>query len=308
MGSLTFRFAGVCTHFRNGIVPGVPHRVVLCELTKFMVGSLQVEGQPDPPVLYYTTPHFAQLDIKAVGTSQCGDSLQGVWELPNVPDLLDIPNVLKDGDIQSNVRLQVVNATETGMTGNLDRIEHLRDFYPNYAPSSDVILNGRASCYIDFFGGCSWVANDDQEVPYACIRVATDGPPQLMITPLTSSAPAPVWMVPLPPNTASGDHFTMVVKNLEDTAPVGINTTFDVGAYDYLLHYLTGQGGIPQVIAKRTPGLPDSPTPLPNATLDDIGCSFVEMGNALLHNPQPARRRLAGPRLVTPACADSQYP
>lgn len=323
MGSLTFRFSGVCTHFLNGIVPGIPYRVVLCDLTKFLVGALQIEGMSQEPALYYTTPHFAQFDIKALGTAQCGDSLDEVDQAMDLSGLLTIPNLIASGDILGGgIRLQVINATDTGIVGSLNGIPSLRDFYPNYAPASDVVLNGRASCYIDFFGGCLWVAGQETpELPrFACVRVATDGPPKLMVTPLSPSASTPAWQpIVLPPKTAPGDNFTMIVKNLESDTDVGRDSDFDLGIYDYLLHYVTAQGGIPQALTQPTPGLKGF-NPLPSATAKDIGSSFIMMGNALSGNFPPTvapttasalaagRRRLIRPNSVTPACADSQYP
>ncbi|HEV8433324.1 MAG TPA: hypothetical protein VGR95_07920, partial [Thermoanaerobaculia bacterium] len=323
MGSITFRFSGVCTHFRGGVVPGVPHRVVLCDLTKVQVGALQVipDPVPDPstlgpkPVLYYTTPHFAQLDLWQI-ESTCGQN-----PLPDLPpdpaplsDLLNITNVLLNGQIDTGVRLQVINATDLGMTGNMDGIFSLRDFFPNYAPSSEVVLNGRARCYLDLFGGCSWVTPPPSTNPdgprVVSIRVATDGAPQLLVTPLISSVSAPT-VIPLP---SDGD-FTIHVKNLEADDTAGHESTFEQGAYDYLLHYTTAQGGIPQVLSSRPPGLEPSRFPeLPNASLPDIGRSFQIMGAAL--NPllssgrhhTRTRLKLMPVNSVTPACADSQYP
>lgn len=309
MGSLTFRFAGVCTHFREGIVPGVPHRVVLGDLTKFQVGSLKIDGSSQDPVLYYTTPHFAQLDLKGKGASVCGEPLPDIDQAePDLKELLTIPHMLSNGDIGSGVRLQVINATDVGMTGNLDGIYSLRDFFPNYAPSSEVVLKGRASCYLDLFGGCTWVTqpDDQSKSPVVWIRVATDGPPKLLFTPLISSV-SPPQPIMLPEDTAPDDNFTMFVKNLEDQSSVGLASDFDQGIYDYLLHYVTAQGGIPQILSQRPPGLAGLGE-LPNATLTDIGTSFQIMGNALLHTNPTARRNLAVVNSVTPACADSMFP
>jgi len=320
MGSITFQFGGVCTHFRRGVVAGVPYRVVLPDAAKVSVGWLQVNDgqQPDqPPVLYYTTPHFASLQLRA-GTTKCGGPLPDVTSGPDLSNQLNATNILKDGGFGSGGRLQIVNAIDTAIDDRIgDAIPNLTDFYPTYAPSTDVVLNGRAACYIDIFGGCVWVVEQaSPKPPIILMKVETNGPPQLLVTPLSSSAvtPAPaagatsITLTP-PPNAA--DDFVMVVTNLEPHDPEG-SPAFDGGDFDYLLHYLTASGGIPEILSARPPGL-DSLNPLPTASLHDIGESFINMGTALCGSGSTFIEGTFRPRTYSfssssPACSDSIYP
>jgi hypothetical protein len=322
MGSLTFQFAGVCTHFRQGVVAGVPYRVVLPEATNVRVGSLQVKQRiatvaDQQPVLYYTTPHFPSLQLLAT-TTTCGGLLPDRGNAADLSSQLTVPSVLQDGVILSGARLQIINATDTVIDDQIgDSIPSLTTFYPTYAPSSEVVLNGRAACYVDIFGGCVWVIpQDDPKPPVILIKVETDGPPQLLVTPLTSSTiplgtGAGSKLIKVTPAPNGGDDFVMVVNNLEPDP--GGDFDFVKGAFDYLLHYLTAKGGIPEVLSARPPGLTFMDT-LPSATLKDIGDAMVKMGTALggTESNFVEGAYLPRPRLSfgtsSPACADSIYP
>ena len=49
--------------------------------------------------------------------------------------------------------MQILNTNETEILYLNDGVSSLTDFVPNYNFSSDVVLNGRASCYFDLYGG-----------------------------------------------------------------------------------------------------------------------------------------------------------
>jgi hypothetical protein len=294
MGSVSVDFLGVCVHFKFGVAAGVPHRVVLPNATTMMGGLLTVENADPPmtkPVLYYLIPHFPQIDLVP----------------PNVP--LTVPNLMTDGDIFSGARLQIANAVDEVMTYDGD-VFKLTDYDPDYNFSSDVVVNGNALCYFDFFGGRFSPFTGAGGAVNATILVQTDGPPRLLVSPLTPTGvtPARSFTIPLALPGESED-VTLVVKNLEppDIYNLGVDQQ---GGYDLLLSYLTARGGIPETITKLTPGMVP---PLNSATKVEVGGVLVKIGDYLLNgDPTDVRnyiRRILMPEdQVTASCSDTQYP
>lgn len=298
---LTINFVGICTHFRQGVAAGVPHRVVLPDATRFITGMLTALDIPQVDhrdVLYYLMPHFPQLDI--AGTE------------------LDVPSLtgsggpaVKNGDILSPVRLQVVNAIDDELTySGEDVTRSLTEFVPNYAFSSDVVLNGRAMCYFDLYGGRVTSSTNCRGTAYTTVEMTTDGSPELLVTPLASSSGRLRSHRLKLVSTGPIDEVTLCVKNLE-TAPESESDLDDQGgAFDYLFHYLTARGGIPQTIRSLTPGmLADD---LVSATAENFAQTFE--GMASLVRPrmralvEQRRRVLVSLGDITPACSDSRYP
>jgi hypothetical protein len=289
---LTVRFAGICTHFRRGAVAGVPHRVVLPDASRFITDLLTVAESPVPePILYYLMPHFPQLEV---------------WkaQVPlNVPAFEQTGSMaVKDGDILTRIRLQVANAIDRELSyADDDDTPSLSSFVNNYTFSTDVVLNGGAACYFDLFGGkvCSTVTPGGATQTF--IEIETDGPPELLVTPLASStAYAPIGASRL----LLGDHpeVTLIVKNLE-VAERERKLDHQGGAFDFLLHYLTASGGIPRTLKSVTPGMRH--TNLVSATRADLARALQGMGDILRH---PTKRVLVHPDEVTPSCSDSRYP
>jgi hypothetical protein len=288
---LTINFAGICTHFRQGVAAGVPHRVVLPDATNFVTGLLTVPDAPAPDqrrVFYYLMPHYAQLELDG------GPEIQ-------VPSLTgsDGPAV-SDGDILAPIRLQVVNAVDPKLEyiGD-DFTPSLTEFVPDYTFSSDVVLNGRAACYFDV--SCGRVSSYKVQggASQTRVKMTTDGVPELLITPLApSSGPVRSHRLQLRSDTEV-DEVTLTVKNLELSNP---DLDQQGGAFDYLFHYLTARGGIPQTIQQLTPGL--QPKNLVSVTPEELAGTFASMAAAL----RPGRRALVPAFEATPACADSQYP
>ena len=315
MGSLTFQFSGICTHFRFGVAAGVPHRVVLPEASNFLTGFLTATDPitpvtPGPPVLYYITPHFPQLDLTSASAP-----VFGVPD-PDLSSVLTIDGLIEDGDIRSGIRVQVANATDTQMS-YAGGIPTLTTFMPDYNFSNDVVLNGRAACYIDIYGGSqTTVPADSQKPQIVLIKVQTEGPPALLVSSLLTSAvtrtPGKSFLIPL---TKKDEDLTLIVKNLE-ADPQEEPAEEDFGAYDYLLHYLTARGGIPQTIQATAEGnlLPGMPNPLSNANPKAIGNALIQLGKVLdpggaTDNTRKRQRlRLIGQMDTTPACSDSAYP
>ena len=301
-GSLTFKFSGICTHFRYGVVAGVPHRVVLPDATRLQTGLLAVQ-QPDgtipPPVLYYLTPHFPSLEVESHDLNLA------------IPDLID-----DDGHILSGIRLQVTNAVTDGpMVYEDDNFPGITDFVASYNFSNDVVLNGRAVCYLDLFSGT--LKTYDPIFPNGPRRVvitlATDGPPELLVSPLVSmGGPGQSYRIPL--GTNDSPDVTLRVRNVEEWLE-GLVAAEDSGDFDFLLHFLTARGGIPQVITNKTPGMPAHE--LKSVTKDRLVQMLNQLAGILDDSDAPVKSPLgfAHVRIQSTAdddlnasCADSHYP
>ena len=298
---LTIRFAGLCTHFHHGLVRGVPHRVVLPDATNFTTGFLTApKTVPKPnlnqdPVLYYLLPHFAQLEVDD-------------GERINVPPLVDNVPAVSNGDIQAGIRIQVVNAVNEEMKYKKHVAPKLTDYVSDYSFSSDVVLHGRAACYFDLYGGEVTTVTTQTKFGGATqtlVTLKTQGPPELLVTPIAPSGPKP-RSFRLHLGSSNQSEVQLTVKNLEFLSAEHA-VDHQGGAFDFLLHYLTARGGIPQSISKLTPGL--LPKHLVSATKKDLANTLEKLAAALKHNvSNDLQRRLITPDAVTPSCSDSQYP
>jgi hypothetical protein len=285
---LTVRFAGICTHFRYGVVPGVPHRVVLPDASRFTTGFVSVDQAPvQHPILYYLMPHFAQLEA-------------GSRPLDVPPFTRGGGMPVKNGDVRAGIRLQVLNAIDRGMTYSGDATPSLASFVHNYTFSTDVVLNGRATVYFDLYGGAVHSIQAPGGASQTFVEVTTDGPPELLVTPLTSSD-VPVAAQRL--RLGEEGEITLNVKNLE-AAGQERSLAHQCGAFDFLLHYLTASGDIPVRIKSVTPGMEHEN--LVSATRDDLALALA--GLSVLLEDSPSARMLTLPDEVTPSCSDSGYP
>jgi hypothetical protein len=294
--TLSVRFAGVCTHFRCGVVSGVPHRVVLPDATNITVGLLTIRDTPNPnpdAVFYYLLPHFPQIDVEGMDPEKLF-----------VPKLVaDGCDAMRNGDIFSGIRLQVLNAVDRTMRYENQHTPKLTAFDPGYSLSGDVVVQGRAVCYFDFYGGTVRSMQVSGGATQTVVEVETDGAPRLLVTPLASSS-APTWSHVLTLDHAPGrPRVAMVVKNLE--AALEDDAPQQGGTFDFLLNYLTGHGGIPQVIQKAVPGM-NSQT-LHSMSPRMLAEALRRVADGLIAHPTP-RRRLAQPDETTPSCSDSEYP
>jgi hypothetical protein len=293
MSKLTILFAGICTHFRFGVVAGVPHRVVLPSAAMVMTGQLSirntVDPNPGPPLQYYLLPHYPQITVEGLH-----------HEHLNVPALVnDGGAVIQNGDILSGVRMQVINAVETSVSYETDQTPKLTDYDPQYTLSGDVVHQGRASCYFDFNGGTVRSIRATGGAFQTTIEVTTNGAPQIVVTPLASSnLPTLSHVLTLP------DHPTvaMTVSNLEPESEVPVDS--EGGAFDFLFNYLTAHGGIPQVIRKSAPGMPVET--LRSATPDAYARALHKLAELARHPGE--KRKLRFHDEATPSCSDSQYP
>jgi len=294
--TLSVRFAGVCTHLRLGVVAGVPHRVVLPNATNIAVGLLTIKETINPfpnAVFYYLLPHFPQIDVEGMDPARL-----------HVPALVaDGSDVMRNGDIFSGIRLQVLNALDSKMLYAVQHTPILTEFDPGYTPSGDVAMQGRAACYFDFYGGTVHTLLASGGAAQTIVEVQTDGAPRLLVTSLASSS-APTWSHVLTLRVAADQpRVAMVVKNLE--AAVEDDAPQQGGTFDFLMNYLTARGGIPQVIQKALPGM--NAQTLHSMSPDTFAKALMTLAAGLI-GPSDARRRLALPDETTPSCSDSEYP
>ena len=281
---LSIKFAGVCTHFRFGVVAGVPHRVVLPDAAMVMTGRADHRESGG-------SPSRSAVLLPAAALSPDRRRRDGFDpEKLYVPALVnDGGPAMKNGDILSGIRLQVINAVETGMIYETDHTPRLTDYDPQYTLSGDVAHQGRAACYFDFNVGTVRSHQAQYGAMQTIVTVTTEAAPQILVTPLASSnAPTRSYFLPLPSHS---DNIVMTVSNLELAQEEP--TSSDVGAFDFLLNYLTAHGGIPQVIqeARARHGLRDTP-------LRDAGRVRARSAQARNAGPPPKRETridFAGP-------------
>ena len=276
--SLTIYFRGVCAHFR-GVVPGVPHRVVLPDASALRRGTIAIAGESHDYVL---SPHTAYVSPTLPTDPPCQD--------------ITVQGLIEKGHIYGGVRLEIVNATGRlqyvdDRTGNFDVIPQLTGVDPLYYPSAETVFGGRALCYLDVFHGKIRSALDGG-ARHARIVVTTEGTPQLQVTPLTGdpSAVAPkVHTIPI-------DTGHLTIGNISPQCE-------SAGDFDFLLNYLTAHGGIPRRLPKTTIFLP------PEGVAARAMSECVAQAAAGFTQFRADVTRLPleddGP---TPACSDSRYP
>lgn len=287
--SLEVIFSGVSTHFRNGVVAGIPHRAVLPDASHFFTDYISI-GSADQ-LLYYLNPHFAQLEI---GSEQVDFTIPGL--------------MTKNGYVRSGVRLQVGNGIPNGDLRTTDCLmekQSLSTYAPSYEYSSDVVVGGRAACYFDFDYGCAkWLKPELPLIPAwrFSITVETEGYPWLLVTPLNATADAPSFTRL---ELGKSPHVTLRVKNVELHREESADE--NLGEFDFLFHYLTARGGIPKRVVAKTPGLES----LVSATGDNIASALKELAELLtLKANDPAAFYDGFPPLgegMTPACSPAQF-
>ncbi len=285
MGQLTINFSGVCTHFSDAI-PDV-HRVVLANAAAFHFGVLQMPPTGEQ-AMYYLQPHVAIIQT----------SSSDVTNPPN-PENPTVPNVMKDGYMYAGATLEVPNAM-----GDLEYedsywtdLKSLSDFVPDYTYSTDVVLNKRAMCYFDIRHGVISAGSASGGAINAVITITTEGSPQLTLTPFQSD---------IPPADISN---YLVIDDNGNAAITVANIEFDTlnedTPFDYILHYITAQRGIPPALSSQTPGMDDweqLTKPILVGALDSLA--------TLIRNLGPTAQQVTDfdADLVDPSCSDSRYP
>lgn len=289
--SLTIKTLGICTHFGHGAVGGVPHRVVLPDATNIVTGLLTVKNSPvlrPSPVAYYLVPHFPRLE-----TSEEVE--------------LTIPGLLTRGHIQSGIRIEVVNCVDRELVYQDDDTPKLTHYEPEYTFSSDVVLHGRAACYLDVYGGTvSWMPPPPKGgAGSVLINMKTDGPPELRVTtlaPWTGTA-SQSHCLPLAASGGKPREVLFLMENLELVMERPAEELH--GEFDFLLHYLTARGGIPQSIKFATPGMAAIPR---SVTPERLAQALRQLADLVALSTDPENRKLVDEVDLTASCAPSQYP
>lgn len=245
---MLINFYGVCTHFWNHFVPGIPHRVVLANATSLNTGLLTgpfplLLNPPGDPNNNPANPaswiHYSLMPHFPIITQTFPDG-------PTLP-LRPVPGLLNDdGRLLVPSVLKITNAIP-GMTYDAtftDDVASLKTFLTDYVPSTDVLTGGRVSAYFDLTGGTIGAVTKE---PGGATRVTADvgtvNTPQLEITPLT--------VVDL--------EFTNIAIEISgslNVSNVGVSCA-NSSKYDYLLHYLTAVAGMPRVLDAALPGMAD---------------------------------------------------
>jgi len=276
---LTIRFYGICAHFRDA-VPGVPHRVVLPKAVELRPGVLEMPGSPTQE--YLLNPHFglAFMDDKPL-------------ELPE----LDIVG----GLLAKGVRMQVVNAIDPELVypqtpydpdeRPFGTVPRLPELVPSFRYSDDVVLGGRAACYFDVFRG-SITAFLNGKALCTVIRMQTDGPPRLQVTPLRHQ---PLERVQCHEVTL-GPSFAV--------ANVAAPDIFDA-QYDFLWHLVTAESNIPVQLKAKPPGLDGPSEPALTETMTDRFTKLLARGYPGRVDIDPAD---AAAHETSPSCSNSQWP
>jgi hypothetical protein len=281
MGSVTIEFRGICTHFWNNTIHGVPHRVVMPDATPLRGGVLQFADSPDPlfDFPYFLLPHFPFIQMDGVQFDQSG--------------------IVEGGLLGSGSHLRVINAVDNGLSYDPSfvlMVPQLTTFLKDYTLSNDVVTGGRTSAYFDIFSGTISAYKDVDDIRVRAV-IETVGPPKLRVT----------AMKPID-ETLSTVEFTLPQPEQQLSLSVGNSSPacLDGCYFDFLLHYLTEVSGIPAVLKTPAPGMPGNPyfTPVtqnvdPVQVLEDL----ISVGF-----PRREKIKIQEDWETTASCSDSRYP
>jgi len=294
MGEVTIHFRGACTQF-IGVVPGVPHRAVLVD---GMAVRFQLISWPDGPTdhPYLVSPHIPLVYEVSGGQTR----------------LLNAPGAIVESVIYAGARLRIANPSGLVLTYDqsyfADTVPRLRHFSPRYEYSTDVVYGGRASCYFDVNAGLvspENIAIDGLPAYHTKVVVMTDGDPILRVTPfsLDFAVDPGAGNQALPTDIALEDGCDLYINHL------GLGCAEPTSNFDFMLHYLSDQAGIPQRVAKQPLGSPEVGS---QGVIDQQ--SFFEPMRKLLEAGFPSPSRSLTEALLktdigtTASCSDAQYP
>jgi hypothetical protein len=280
-------FRGVCTHFHHSVLPGIPHRVVLPDATPMRFGLITQPSVDSPPTTtnsYVLMPHAPNISVAAPWTMN--------FEIPGI--------INSDGYLYTSSRLEILNIIETTVTypsdppdpfgSFMDTVLEIASFVPHYDYSGEVVLGGRASAYFDLFGGNITTFTESEGAVRVIATVTTDGPPVLQITPFsTMGEPLPRAVLTLPGDPIPSST-SLLIGNV---GPFCAD-----GQYDYLLHFLTGLGGIPTSVLKTLPGITEAKDCIPPA----------EAVQLLVDHKFPKSLPILTDVELMESCSDSRYP
>ncbi|HYI12091.1 MAG TPA: hypothetical protein VEK57_23765 [Thermoanaerobaculia bacterium] len=282
MATLKILFQGICSHF-TGVVPWIPHRVVLPDASAFRFGLVDLPERSG--VEYFLMPHFAVLRT-----------------IPSSQELMSIPGVMETGNIFDGVRIQVANASGNGVSYEpafFEKVPQITSFVPAYVPSDEVVTGNRAICHVDLFSASVTKFTNLDLSESVIATIATDGLPELLVTPFSTAGTAAHRIVL---NVDEEEKALLIVANQGIDCQVERENNFD-----FLLHYITSRTGIPRVLDRPTPGLTQTPasfTPL------DLDTALVQLQTFALAT------RFSGPCFTldgvrwdtSAACSDTRYP
>jgi hypothetical protein len=165
-------------------------------------------------------------------------------------------------------------------------------------------MGGRATAYFDIDGGVfeSWQgpSQDPGEADgafYTTVAIKTDGPPMLALTVFGSKEfPAITRTTPV------GNELTV--------ANADWDSTDEDKQFDFLLHYLCAERGIPQVLAAPTPGLYKGGCAPPSVDRKQIQAALTKLG-ASIASGHPSNQSDVSARsavVLTTSCSDTKYP
>jgi hypothetical protein len=280
---VSIQFQGICSHFR-GVVPGVPHRVVLPDASAARSGMVIV-GNDDAWIPYALMPHIAAVF------------------LPDLPrdQQLTIPRFMAGGVLLDGLRIQIANAVDSRMSYDkgYDQVPAISDYVPNANFSSEVVLGGRAAMYFDFFGGTASLDVRGREMGMEIV-VETEGDPVLLITPFEPREE--------PGESAWGETHPVRAYRMTVATDRLIVGNFDVCTFedptaDFLWHFMTVRGGIPAKLSARPPGAIEC---------TDLAAALKAQAEhaRLLGQAIEGTLDLAGVAAMPfqPSCSDSRYP
>ncbi|HEX2061025.1 MAG TPA: hypothetical protein VHK90_09815, partial [Thermoanaerobaculia bacterium] len=152
----------------------------------------------------------------------------------------------------------------------------------HYRPSTEVVHGGRARLYFDFFSGRVTTETRKKAI-HVRIEIRTKGTPILQVTRLIAEEPSDsedVRRFPL----ESGE---LIIANWG-------NACKKRSSFDFLLNYLTAQGGIPHVVSEDFPleedlSAPANPDPFADPPIEQLIDCLDNEGDL-------------------PMCSDSRYP
>ncbi|MCU1245357.1 MAG: hypothetical protein JWN02_1267 [Acidobacteria bacterium] len=309
MGEVTIHFRGACTHFR-GIVPGVPHRVVLVD---GMGVRFQLINWPDGPTNepYEISPHLPIVVERTAAPAPNGAS-NGPAGTTYRWRLLSAPGAIDYSIVYAGARLKIANVATSVLTYDPlffeGSVPHLKDFVHRYEYSSSVVYGGRAACYFDINTGTispENIGSDDAPAWHTKVLIETDGDPVLRVTPFTvdfheTEHAVQAW----PTDITLSDGSDLYVNNL------GLGCRGAGPDLDFMLHYLTAQAGIPERVTQPPFG---SSKDLTSPLVIDVE-NFVErMRELLCHGFPTPSQSLADQLLLmdlgtAASCSDAQYP
>ncbi|HEX7150307.1 MAG TPA: hypothetical protein VF618_02380 [Thermoanaerobaculia bacterium] len=287
MGKLTVHFHGICTHF-IGIVPGIPHRVVLPDATALQLGIVNVA---DSGGTYFLMPHFSILRMTNTVIQQT----------------IGIPGAIDGGNIIDGVRLQVANPSRVGNHYDdsfIAGVPRLKDFVDQYAYSEEVVIGGRAAVYFDLFSAVFVVPFPEPQTQATDVIATIDtiGAPELLVTTFRGGPAARFNLAAHPEDDDAEVELLVANQGMDCFAPTN--------QLDFLLHYLTARTGIPRQLRSPTPGLVPPLEPVSRAAFD-AGADALKTLDYPRRFDAPCFRleKILDPSYITsPACSNSQFP